>query len=284
MANNAQQKRAKLVETVRNMMAKANDPRNSEHERDVAARLATKWIAKHQIEAAELRDVEGKGEKAKIVMFRMTIGNKFGMGAARADALARAVVYPMGGKILRTNPSSAKHSSIMTVFISEDIKEAVEILLTSLLLQMESGMDKAVRTFRSEAPYYWDATYTAREVKAFRISYLRTYGFTVAGRVRTGRKEAVEEARREAQAEAYANGMTDGRELANVGAEIAIVDESERAQKALEAYFAKLYGKKPKSSRSSSLVSYAGSQAGRRDGQTADIGLTRIERAEPVAV
>jgi hypothetical protein len=269
-------KRTKLVEKIRAMMVLAENPGATEEERDQAARTATKWIAKHQIEANELRDAK-KGEKAEIVMFRMSISNRFNLGAYRADALCHAVVTPMGGKILRTNPKSAKYDATMTVFVSEDIKEAVEVLLTSLFLQMESGMAKGAKKLRDELNNRWyTSAEIAQESKAYRVSYLRAFGFTVGRRVQEGRKEALDEAVMEAKAEAYANGV-DGKELANVGKDLVLVDDSARAKTAMDKYFADLTGgKKVRKGRTSGLVNARGHNAGVRDGQRADIGQTRI--------
>lgn len=283
---NADTRKAQLINKVRNLMKLAENPGATEDERDNASKAATKMIAKYQIEAAELRDA-AKGEKADIVMFRMNISNKLGLGVRRADALTFAVIHPMGGKSLRTNPKMASYDSILTVFVSEDIKEAVEILLNSLALQMESGMAKAVAKYRRELTDPWsrlDTNDVNRLVKAFRMSYLRTFGFVVGDRVAKGREEALGEVRMEAQAEAYAKGV-DGKELASVGAELVLVDDSARTQSAMEAWYSEKNGEKKKirKGRSSRLHSDAGLLAGRRDGLRADIGQTRIEAPREMA-
>lgn len=270
-------RRAQLVEKIRRMMALAENPGATEEERDQAARTATKWIAKHQIEAAELRDAKDANAKAEIVIFRMQISNKLGLGARRADALANAVINPMGGKCLRTNPTSTAQNSVMTVFISEDIKDAVEVLLTSLLLQMESSLALAAkkrRRFLNEETWS-SAQEINNDIRAFRISYLMTYGSTVGQRIKEGRKEALAEARFEAQAEAYANGV-EGKELANVGSALVLVDESARTASFMDDWYQKQYGHKPRKGPRLRTFSASGSRAGHHDGQRADIGQTRI--------
>jgi hypothetical protein len=267
----ADNKREMLLNTVRNMMARANDPRTPEEERDTATTLVSKWIAKHQIEDAELREAEKSGP-SKIVSFKFKVSNKNNLGKVRASALHWAVVTPLGGTSYKTTPQSAKYPATMTIFMPEEIVEFAKILLTSLSLQMETGLAVKSRDERrrlEDRNWFETPSKITTKVANFRKGYLIAFGSTVGKRIKDGRKEAVQEARQEAQAEAYARGI-DGAELAKVGSAIALRDTRELADAAMNEHCPGL--------KTARQVKYSvqGYIAGKDDGNRADIGLTRV--------
>jgi len=80
--------RESLVNKVLRAMDRANDSRTPQGEREESARVAARLIARHQIEEAELREVQkAKGGADPIaVMFEFPVSNLGGFGLAGGDA------------------------------------------------------------------------------------------------------------------------------------------------------------------------------------------------------
>jgi hypothetical protein len=64
--------RTSIIEQVRKLWALADDPRTPEHERDTAASMAQKLMAKHAIEEIALRDASRVEEEIVLVHVRIT--------------------------------------------------------------------------------------------------------------------------------------------------------------------------------------------------------------------
>lgn len=310
--------RESLVNKVLRAMALANDAGAEQGERDHAARTAARLIGRHQIEEAELREVQKAkgGQDPVAVMFEFPVSNLGGFGKERADALAWAAVHSFGGTTYRSFWKSATMPTLLKVFVREDLKEVVLVLLEALhtqLMTMEKAatkeyvQDEADRLHR----YNWiTLTPSQRSQKAveFRRGYIPSWGRNVARRITTGRKEALAEAqaekqvqaqaerRMEAQAEAYARGAT-GEELFAIearlteqeqnaiaaklssGMELALVDDKKTAEAAMQAHILSVHKKPLKESRKPRediRVAFEGERAGRKDAYRTDIGLTRI--------
>lgn len=282
--------REALLNKVRNIMALAQDEKATDGERSLAAERVAKLMAKYEISLDDLRTTSEKKRSVKIVRFYLAISNAHGLGSARADALAWAAVNPFGGRILRTNPQWASMDTRMTVFIREDLRETVELLLQSLLLQMENALAQSLkdhlhwwkRDFRRDHWVDPTSSQVSSESKSFRRTFYGTWGQTVGRKVRDARKEALEEARQQAMADAFAKGMSDGETLHGISTALVLVDTTQGATEAMEAYFAERYGegKKPKASRSRAQRNGDGDMAGWREGRKADIGLTRLGREQ----
>lgn len=273
--------RDEILAQVQRLMKLAESETATDGERNLAAARVAKIIAKHQIENAELRKVEKTGP-SEIVSFTVEVSNSYGLGLVRCTALAWAVTRPLGGSTYRTSYKSAKLPVEMTIFLPEEVAELAKILLTSLTLQMESGLTRAAREHSEELDWSLSDSARASSVLRFRRGYLEGWGATVGRRVREAREAAVQEVRQEAQAEAYAHGA-DGAEIARIGAEITLVDDRARTENFRDTYYAKHNGGRTLKYKSAKYqVSSQGLQAGESDGRRADIGASRIGGSGPV--
>lgn len=285
--------RQSLITKVVRAMDLASDPRTPENERAESARVAARLISRHQIEDAELRST-GQAGPTEIVTFTFEVSNLNKLGRERADALAWAAIHPFGGSSFRNWTPYASTPTWLRVFIREDLKEVVEVLLTMLHTQL-MGLEKAAtKKFVDEWaedlggwPHYLSPTASQRSQKAleFRRGYIPSWGRGVAARVRTGRKEAIAEAQQEKMAQAYAEGK-DGAELhaiagsVSTGMEVALRDDTAGTQAFLEKWYADQNNGgslKPNRKQNSTIrVAADGERAGRKDARKTDIGLARI--------
>lgn len=186
--------RAKVIDRIRAAMAIADNPSTTQQERDAATSTVSRLIAEYQIEMAELRDLHQTGP-VKIVNFDVNLSNRFTLGKMRGQAIHAAVVAPLGGHSINFSARSAKEEVRLAVFLPEDVAAMAEILIASLLLQMETAMAAAARTHRRDLIKGWvfDSELT-KLVYRFRVSYLMSWGSTVGKRIRAVRQLAQEDA------------------------------------------------------------------------------------------
>lgn len=248
--------RAKVIDRIRAAMAIADNPTTTQQERDAATSTVSRLIAEYQIEMAELRDLHQTGP-VKIVNFDVSLSNRFGLGKMRAQAIHRAVVDPFGGHSINFSARSAKDIVRVAVFLPEDVAAMAEILIASLILQMEATMAVAAKAHRRDLIEGWvsDSELT-KMVYRFRLSYLLSWGTTVGHRVRAARQLAQDDA-----SEA-------------TGKEVVLADTSKLA-KDTSSDWAVEQGYTTRDSRKV-MVTATGAQAGRADGMRASIGGNEI--------
>lgn len=251
--------RSKIIDRIRAAMAIADSPTASQEERDQATRTVSRLITLHQIEMAEIRDVQQTGP-AKIVNFEILLSNRFGMGLIRAHAMHNAVVAPLGGHSINfySKKTSAKEMIRFVVFLPEDVASLAQILMSSLALQLESALTVAAKRHRRDLIDGWvfDSELN-RLMREFRTSYLMAWGKTVGQRIRAARQSAQEEA-----SEAS-------------GKEIVLADTTARAKQSSQEWAASggITTSKPRKVK----VTATGTMAGREDGMRASIGGNEID-------
>lgn len=255
-------KRYSREQKVRSLMALVDNPSTPEEERDTAMRMLSNLIARHQIDVTALREKANTGP-AKIVKFEVWISNKFKLGGVRASAIHRAVASPLGGTTIKwwSSGQSTKQDTRLVVFVSEDVVDFAKMLVSSCLMQMESGLVVAVKQHRRELESQWlYKSEVTKLVADFRKSYIAAWGQTVGVRMEAGRKQAAREA------------------SAETGKEIVLVDDSSRSKAAQEAWHKAQYGpnSKLRASRRIVYTSQSGISAGRRDGQRAQLGINEV--------
>lgn len=250
--------RAKVIDRIRAAMAIADSPSATQQERDQATSVVSRLIAEYQIEMAELRNLQHTGP-SKIVNFDVSVSNRYGLGRVRTQAVHAAVVRPLGGHSINfaSDVTSAKDQVRLAVFLPEDVASMAEILISSLLLQMENTMKVASTQHRRELIDGWVSTSELNTlVYRFRVSYLMSWGKTVGARVRAGRQLAEHEV-----SEA-------------TGKDIVLADTSDQAKVASKSW-AEDNGYTTRKSRSV-MVTATGVGAGRADGLRASIGGNEI--------
>lgn len=258
----ADRKTYDLEQKIRGLMKLAENSGATSEERDSATQMVSKLIARHQIDVALLREQTGGAKKAvKIVMFEVYLSNRYGMGNIRAQALSRAVVYPLGGQTIwwHRPTYSTKKDVRLAVWLPEDLVGVAQMMIASFTLQMETSMKVAGVQHKRELDMNWNITpnQVTKLLAEFRRSYLMAWGGMVGIRVKAGRKEAEQEA---TQA---------------LGKEIALIDTKVLADKASKDWNKAAYGRAPRQARAV-IVSQDGTTAGRKDGRRAQLGINEV--------
>jgi hypothetical protein len=269
----------KLTEVANRSLESTDDDSGVAHE-DVADN-ATKKIAKlmrrHQIEMADIEAAQETKDQ-KFVRFEFSVSNSYGLGKERSSALHWAVITPFGANSMRTVYKSARTDVKMTVFAPASIAEMLKALMYSISLQMEMGLKEASREERARLDkiYYLSQSQSNGEVLRFRRGYIRAFGTTVGSRVGAAQQEAMEEAKRELEAE----GLT-----LNSSTELVLANSSEQAKIFMDAwYFETSGGAKLRTSTSRAKASSLGRDAGNRDGRKADIQPPRANAGQRALV
>lgn len=247
-------KRYKTEQRIRAAMRIAEDSASTAEEKEQAARTIGRLLALFEIDMEALAEKDDAKGPIKIVRFEWSVSNKLGLGDQRISVINRAVILPLGGRMVYSSGRWADSPAVATIFMPEDMVDFAKFLMASLLLQVETSMKVATTQHRRELMADWRITKNdvTRLIGQFRKGYLLAWGDTVGLRVREGR----EDARQEASIE--------------MGKQIALRDTSLLSQAAVnEAY--------PKTRKARAVrVSDTGRTAGRRDGRKASIGGTAI--------
>lgn len=243
-------KRYKTEQRIRAAMKIAEDSGSTADEKEQAARTIGRLLALFEIDLEALKDKDDAKKPLKIVEFEWEVSNRLGVGNQRVSVVNRAVVLPLGGKVVYTSSRWADVPVTVNVFLPEDMVDFAKVLMASFLLQVETSMKVAVTQHRRELMADWRVTKSdvTRLVNEFRRGYLLAWADTVGRRFREGR----EEARVEASIE--------------MGKQIALRDPSALSQAALDKKYPKLRKARAVS------VSQTGKTAGRRDGLRASLG------------
>jgi hypothetical protein len=238
---------------------------------DNATRKAAKIMRRHQITEAEIGQAQAAKDE-EFVHFTFSVRNTYGLGKERSTALHHAVIVPFGGNSMRTVYKSAKSDTEMTVFAPASIAEMLKSLLYSISLQMEEGLRSASKGERQridESVFSWTQAEINKQVLLFRRGYLRGFASTVGSRIKAAQDEAMEEIKRELEAE--------GRSV-SAGTEIALYDSSRKAGDFMNAWYTGTSGGgKLRKTSNRARSSSKGIEAGARDGRRADITPPRTD-------
>jgi hypothetical protein len=242
----------RTLDRVRKLLAKAEGTDN-EHERETFMAAANALMAKYGIEQAMLGAKDRSGEKP--INRRIIVDNPW------ADVKANLIYYvaeALGCKsVLVTIRSPVKQRTVQIYGFESDIERA-EVLYTSLLLQMASGVA------RVEIPS-WE------NPRSYRRSWMLAFKNEVIRRIRAAERAA---------AQAYDREHATGDENSVTGPSTEVVLASRRdtvTQAMREAH--------PELRKTSGLSSRGGGwSAGRAAGQRANIGGTGVGRGSRGAI
>lgn len=233
----------KWLRKIRALLAKAEDSACTPEEAEAFTERATDLIAKYGVDQA-LIDAD-RPEKQVPGDLIIPIDGKYGPEKQR---LLGWIAHELGCRGVRRWERERKGQpnrySVHVFGFAADI-ERVQILYTSLLVQMANGIAKA------EAP-------TGENVAAFRRSWMYGFANAVAARIH------------EAEERAKANAQQD-RGADRPGVALVLTDRTALVEKAKEARYPGL----PDARRPQ--FSGSGFHAGHEAGQNADIGGTRID-------
>ncbi|MFD6636743.1 DUF2786 domain-containing protein [Micromonospora chalcea] len=230
----------KMLEKIRKMLALAEDPAATPAEAEAFTAKATDLMAQYGIERAMLAasdptlDVIGD----KIVVIE-------GNYALDKQRLLDSVAQALGAKcVLRTRYPNGKRQYQVHIFAYGSDLERIEMLFTSLLVQVANGLAQA------QAPYWENPT-------TFRKSWIDGFRIAIYHRLR----EAEERAKKQAEESAKPGGPS----VALVLVDRAQLVKAKRDQE---------YGKLSKSRQRT--LNGSGVRAGYQAGQRADLGGTRV--------
>lgn len=231
------------LETIRNMLTKAEDPACTPLEAEALTAMAAKLMAKYGIEQAML-DAGRPAERGTVANRRIVCEAPYGMEKA---TMLSGLTEAMGGKAVLLSKRGGGAPLVLHVFGFESDLERAEMLYTSLLLQSVSAM--------VAAEYSGDAARAKAygHVKAWRRSFLAGFASAVIGRV----KAAELAARTEAHAEHTA------------GPSVALV-VADRSKEVAQAFADSYDRAKIRTARRS--LTGRGMDSGRAAGQRASLG------------
>lgn len=278
--------RKALINRIKGLKANAADEGLHPDLRDSFEAKAAELIGKYEVNIAELTALSDEDQAKGIVLFTFEVSNAHKLGKLRCQALAEAAVKPFGGTSMLTDPRYADIPATLYVHIREDLKEVVEILLTSLAEQLDVLLAQAVKkhmkkwTERLEVLEDMTPTQAQRTQQAlsYRRSWISSWGYRVGDRVSTSRADARKVAEQEAMAKAFAEGGEQA--VAETASKLlpALRDDFKSAEEAKEAWYRAEFGKDvPKAKVSRWKHNSSGMVGGSQGARKTDIGQTRIE-------
>ncbi|MFI5809182.1 DUF2786 domain-containing protein [Streptomyces sp. NPDC051561] len=233
--------------TIRALLAKAEDPATPEAEAELSRKRAFEMMAKYGVEQAMLSD--GDAARDALTNKEITLANPWAMERVR---LINHIALALGCKLIHLGRDGSGPARRVHLFGHESDIQRVELLYTSLLLQMNSGLAAQFVPVRDG-------------VRAWRRSWI--VGFI--GRVGARIEEAERGAREEARQEVTVTGRSGALVLAD-------------RKSAVERSFQDAYPRTRKGG--SSKVTGSGFGDGWAAGGRADIGGRRIGRAAAGAI
>ncbi|MFE7118540.1 DUF2786 domain-containing protein [Streptomyces sp. NPDC057654] len=233
------EKKHPKLDTIRALLAKAEDPATTEAEAELARKRAFEMMAKYGVEQALLND--GQPSEDAITSRYVKLPNPWSMSRMR---LMYLVAEALGCKAIYLRERREGGTRVLHVFGYESDIQRAEVLYASLVLQMFGGL--------AAQPVPYDV----RSARAWRNSWQLGFIERVIARLR----EIEKAARTAAEAETSATGRGGALVLADRDTQVraAFRREHGRVQKTRGTYTGSGYGE--------------GAAAGNR----ADIGGTRI--------
>jgi len=165
-----------VTDTIRKLLAIAEDPAASPHEREVAAHRAAKLMARHAITSLDLNTAHTE---------EITTTSIFVPGGPSTPSLAQ--VYGIG-KVARASGASTYYNDRRRRYNTDTGPGITVPLASSLIAQTALAWTTWRRSHRYD--YQW---MTPVERKELRAGYVYGYAEGVAQRIKSSRQEAVQE-------------------------------------------------------------------------------------------
>jgi hypothetical protein len=231
----------KLLERIRKLLAKAEDPAVTPAESQAFTAKAAEWMAKYGIDRALLAASGKQADKPGSRMF--AIPDPY---ARAKDVMLFGIATAMRCQAIElTGDGSVR----MHVFGWESDLERVDVLYTSLLIQMSHGLAVA------EVPAL---VRQQRQTRSWNRSWLLGFAAAVTERVKAAEAAAVAQSQRE-------NPGRDG----GMSTELVLADRSLAVRSAYRAEY-------PRIRKVSARAGGSGYGAGHAKGQRADLGAGRV--------
>ncbi|MBT2406776.1 MULTISPECIES: DUF2786 domain-containing protein [unclassified Streptomyces] len=170
------------LETIRALLAKAEDPRTPEAEAELARRRAFEMMAKYGVEQAMLNDANPASDAP--ADRQIVLDNPWAMERVR---LINRIAVALGCQLIHLGRDGDGPARRVHIFGYASDLERVELLYTSLLLQMNGGLNAQTVPVRSGA-------------RAWRRSWLLGFISRVGDRIEEAERGACEQASAETTA------------------------------------------------------------------------------------
>ncbi|MFF4509018.1 DUF2786 domain-containing protein [Streptomyces sp. NPDC001401] len=167
------------LETIRALLAKAEDPRTPESEAELARKRAFEMMAKYGVEQAMLNDANPASDAP--TDRKIVLDNPWAMERVR---LIHRIAVALGCELIHLGRDGSGPARQVHIFGYASDLQRVELLYTSLLLQMNSGL-----AAQSVPP--------GQGARAWRRSWLLGFIHRVGDRIEEAERGAREEAREE---------------------------------------------------------------------------------------
>lgn len=171
------------------LLNKANAKGVSKAESESLTQKAIELMNKYQIEEAEVRAIDPNAQaKARIESRSYLINNKAQRGQFRKAAIV-TVVNAYGARLVQRKYSDG--SFILTVLATVSTLDMLDLLIPSLLEQIEYQTNKASRAYVKDLrAKYSDSAYIYAQAVEFRKDFTQFYGVGVADMVEKAQREA----------------------------------------------------------------------------------------------
>lgn len=211
---------------------------------------ATDLMVKHQIAEAEVRGIDPHANaKSRIEKRSYAVPNTAQRGRARVQAINELIIA-LGGKAVVTFATRSKVNNLMTVVATVSTLDMLDILIPSVIRQMEYHTKKASRDYvKRLKDYYVNSQVVYAEAAKFRASYTIGFGMGVAKQI-TESREA---------------------ESDSAGALVLVGD-----RKRVDEYYAQEYSHARKGRKSRREVVGGALNQGYRQGQNANVGRAEV--------
>ncbi|MFH9295819.1 DUF2786 domain-containing protein [Streptomyces sp. NPDC017520] len=170
------------LETIRALLAKAEDPRTPEAEAELARKRAFEMMAKYGVEQAMLNDANPASDAP--TDRKIVLDNPWAMERVR---LINRIALALGCELIHLGRDGSGPARRVHIFGYASDLQRVELLYTSLLLQMNSGL-----AAQSVPP--------GQGARAWRRSWLLGFINRVGDRIEEAERGARDEARGETTA------------------------------------------------------------------------------------
>lgn len=254
--------RRKMVERVRSLLRKAEDPSVTDAESQAFTAKAAELMTRHAIAEAEARAQRGEDAEA-VSRLDFPVSGSGGHGKARVKALAK-IAAAFGCQSAVRGNTSANTERTLIVVGTESALDSLRVLLPSITLQMEASARFTARNHIADLRELrnLDRSALATERSRFYRSFIRAYGHAVAERIREFRARLQEESE---TGGGSGPGSSDGEPI---GAELVLRTDVDRVKEDFQKRFPDL--KQPRPERTHHKAGY---RAGYLRGRSAQLGM-----------
>lgn len=241
--------RRNMADTVRKLLAQAEDPATTEQEAQAFAARAAELMTRHALDAAVVRADKGQKPEA-VTLLKFTVSGQGYHGKARASLVVK-VAQGYGCEVATQGDKLNSSDRWVLIVGTASACKALELLLPSVIVQAEQNAFAKTRKHMDGKEFDTPANKNIARRDFFR-SYLEGYGAGVGRKIAAARKVIK-------------------KEVADTPGALVLVTDADRISKDFAERFPVL--RKGRGSK----IDVDGYLTGQRDGQQADTGETKVK-------